>query len=314
MAADGTGSASRLHEILLDQGLDFAIARSGAAAKPGGTIVVAPLHRGCTLPNAKLAVVAESDLTGRRRAHRTARPRRREGTTTFEDLKTGNYVVHHQHGVGHFEGMVKRTIGGVERDYLLVAYKGDDKLYVPSDQIDTIRQYIGGEAPTLHRIGGSDFAKAKGRVRSAVREIAQELVVLYQTRVNAEGHAFGIDTPWQREMEDAFPFEETPDQLTAIEDVKSDMERPTRWTGWSAATSASARPRSRCGRPSRRSRTASRSPCWRPTTLLAQQHGDTFAERFAGYPIRVEVLSPLPHGGPGQEGDRGPRATARSTS
>ena len=121
--------------------------------------------------------------------------------------------------------MVKRTIGGVERDYLLVAYKGGDKLYVPSDQIDTLRQYVGGEAPTLHRLGGSDFAKAKGKVRSAVREIAQELVVLYQTRVNAEGHAFGIDTPWQREMEDAFPFVETPDQRTAIDDIKSDMER-----------------------------------------------------------------------------------------
>ena len=122
--------------------------------------------------------------------------------------------------------MVKRTIGGVERDYLLVAYKGDDKLYVPSDQIDVLRQYVGGEAPTLHRLGGSDFAKAKSRVRSAVREIAQELVVLYQKRVNAEGYAFGQDTPWQHEMEDAFPFVETPDQRVAITDVKADMERP----------------------------------------------------------------------------------------
>src|SRR5690606_38128698 len=137
-------------------------------------IAVAPLHRGCNLPNAKVTIVAESDLTGRRRAHRKARTRSREGTTTFEDLHAGNYVVHHQHGVGKYEGMVKRTIGGVERDYLLVAYKGGDKLYVPSDQIDTLRQYVGGEAPTLHRLGGADFAKAKSRVRSAVREIRSE--------------------------------------------------------------------------------------------------------------------------------------------
>ena len=291
VAADGVGSASRLHEILLDQGLDFPIARSGAAAEPGGTIVVSPLHRGCTLPNAKLAVVAESDLTGRRRAHRTARPRRREGTTTFEDLKTGNYVVHHQHGVGHYEGMVKRTIGGIERDYLLVAYKGGDKLYVPSDQIDTLRQYVGGEAPTLHRLGGSDFAKAKGRVRSAVREIAQELVVLYQTRVNAEGHAFGIDTPWQREMEDAFPFVETPDQRTAIDDIKGDMERPFPMDRLVCGDVGFGKTEVAIRAAFKAIQEGKQVAVLAPTTLLVSQHGNTFADRFAGYPIRVEVLS-----------------------
>ena len=130
-----------------------------------------------TLSAAKLAIVAESDLTGRRRAHRRPRARRRDGVGVFEDLKPGMYVVHFHHGVGRYEGMVKRSIGGIERDYLLLAYKGNDKLYVPSDQIDTLRQYVGGEAPTLHRLGGSDFAKAKSRVRSAVAEIAQGLTI-----------------------------------------------------------------------------------------------------------------------------------------
>ena len=130
---------------------------------------MAPLERGVSLPNVKLAVVAESDVTGRRRAHRQARPRKRESAGFFEDLKPGDYVVHYQHGVGQYEGMVKRTIGGVERDYLLLAYRGGDKLYVPSDQIDAIRHYTGGETPTLHRLGGSDFAKAKARVRSAAQ-------------------------------------------------------------------------------------------------------------------------------------------------
>ena len=291
VAADGTGSASRLHQILLDQGLDFPLARDGARTQAGGAIVVAALHRGCTLTNAKVAVVAESDLTGRRRAHRKARPRRREGTTTFEDLKTGNYVVHHQHGVGHYEGMVKRTIGGVERDYLLVAYKGGDKLYVPSDQIDTLRQYVGGEAPTLHRLGGSDFAKAKGRVRSAVREIAQELVVLYQTRVNAEGHAFGIDTPWQREMEEAFPFVETPDQRTAIDDVKSDMERPFPMDRLVCGDVGFGKTEVAIRAAFKAIQEGKQVAVLAPTTLLASQHGNTFADRFAGYPIRVEVLS-----------------------
>ena len=292
VAADGDGSAGRLREILLERGLDFPIvAADVASAKPGGTIVTAPLHRGCNLPNAKVTIVAESDLTGRRRAHRKARTRKREGTTTFEDLKTGNYVVHHMHGVGKYEGMVKRSIGGVERDYLLVAYKGGDKLYVPSDQIDTLRQYVGGEAPTLHRLGGSDFAKAKGKVKSAVREIAQELVVLYQTRVNAEGYAFGMDTPWQTEMEDAFPFVETPDQRTAIADIKSDMERPFPMDRLVCGDVGFGKTEIAIRAAFKAIQDGKQVAVLAPTTLLATQHGNTFADRFAGYPIRVEVLS-----------------------
>ncbi|MEM9041308.1 MAG: transcription-repair coupling factor [Actinomycetota bacterium] len=293
VAADGAGSAKRLHDLLLDQGLDFPVATDPGASltSPGGTIVVAPLARGCTLPNAKLAIVAEPDLTGRRRAHRRARKRPRQGTTTFEDLKPGNYVVHHQHGVGHYEGMVKRAIGGVERDYLLVAYKGGDKLYVPSDQIDTLRQYVGGEAPTLHRLGGSDFAKSKSRVKSAVREIAQELVVLYQKRVNAEGHAFAVDTPWQREMEEAFPYVETPDQREAIVSVKEDMERSFPMDRLICGDVGFGKTEVAIRAAFKAIQDGKQVAVLAPTTLLATQHGNTFADRFAGYPIRVEVLS-----------------------
>ncbi len=292
VAADGTGSASRLHEILLEHGLDFPIVdgRTGFD-RPGGRIVVAPLHRGCALPAARVAIVAEPDLTGRRRAHRKARTRSRQGTTTFEDLKPGNYVVHHVHGVGHYEGMVKRTIGGIERDYLLVAYKGGDKLYVPSDQIDTLRQYSGGESPTLHRLGGSDFAKSKSRVRSAVREIAQELVVLYQKRVNAEGHPFGRDTPWQHEMEEAFPFVETPDQRRAIHDVKADMERAYPMDRLICGDVGFGKTEVAIRAAFKAIQDGKQVAVLAPTTLLASQHGNTFADRFAGYPIRVEVLS-----------------------
>ncbi len=293
VAADGDSSAERLASLLRDNGLDLPIHRddSGDLTKPGGHIVTAPLHMGVTLPAAKLAIVAESDLTGRRRAHRRPRVRKRDSTAFFEDLKAGSYVVHVQHGVGRYEGMVKRTIGGVERDYLLVGYKGDDKLYVPSDQIDVLRQYVGGEAPTLHRLGGSDFAKAKARVRSAVREVAQELVVLYQKRVNAEGYAFGQDTPWQHEMEEAFPFVETPDQRVAITDVKADMERAYPMDRLVCGDVGFGKTEVAIRAAFKAIQDGKQVAVLAPTTLLATQHGNTFADRFAGYPIRVETLS-----------------------
>ena len=292
VAADGDGSAQRMSSLLLDRGLSFAMVGPEAKLnKPGGFIVTSPLHRGCSVPAAKLAVVAEADLTGRRRAHRKARPRKRQGTGLFEDLKPGNYVVHYQHGVGQYEGMVKRTIGGTERDYLLLKYKGGDKLYVPSDQIDALRQYVGGETPVLHRLGGSDFAKAKSKVRSAVREIAQELVVLYQKRVNATGHAFGMDTPWQHEMEQAFPFVETPDQRKAIDDIKVDMERAFPMDRLVCGDVGFGKTEVAIRAAFKAIQDGKQVAVLAPTTLLATQHGNTFADRFAGYPIRIEVLS-----------------------
>jgi transcription-repair coupling factor (superfamily II helicase) len=243
------------------------------------------------VPGAKIAVVAEADLTGRRRTHRQPRPRKRQSLAFFEDLKPGNYVVHYQHGVGQYEGMVKRTIGGIERDYLLLAYKGGDKLYVPSDQIDALRQYVGGETPTLHRLGGADFAKAKAKVRSAVREIAQELVVLYQKRVNASGHAFAQDTPWQSQLEEAFPYAETPDQRKAIDDVKVDMERPYPMDRLLCGDVGFGKTEVAIRAAFKAIQDGKQVAVLAPTTLLATQHGNTFADRFAGFPIRVEVLS-----------------------
>ena len=296
VTADTEASAERLANVLRDNGLDLPVLAGGipdesSLPRRGGMIVVAPLHRGCTLPGAKLAIVAESDLTGRRRTSRQARPRKRQAAGFFEDLKPGDFIVHYQHGVGRYEGMVKRTIGGIERDYLLLAYKGNDRLYVPSDQIDAVRQYVGGEAPSLHRMGGSDFAKAKARVRSAVREIAQELVLLYQRRVHADGHTFAPDTPWQHEMEDSFPFVETPDQLKAIDDVKADMESSHPMDRLVCGDVGFGKTEVAVRAAFKAIQDGKQVAVLVPTTLLAQQHGSTFADRFAGYPIRVEVLS-----------------------
>ena len=226
VCAEGRGTADRMLRSFADAGLAVVDASDAAAAddlaRPGIRLTIAPLERGFIIPSIRLAVLAESDVTGRRRAHRRARPRARTSEGFFDDLKPGDYVVHHQHGVARYGGMVKRAIGGAERDYLLLEYRGGDKLYVPSDQVDAVRHYTGGESPALHRLGGTDWDKTKARVRKVVREIAQELVVLYRRRVTASGHAFPSDTPWQREMEDAFPYTETPDQAKAIVEVKED--------------------------------------------------------------------------------------------
>jgi transcription-repair coupling factor (superfamily II helicase) len=187
--------------------------------------------------------------------------------------------------------MVKRSIGGVERDYLLLEYKGGDKLYVPTDQVHTVRRYTGGETPTLHRMGGADFEKSKARVRSAVREIAQELVVLYRTRLASPGRAFAPDTPWQREVEDAFPFEETPDQQRAIDEVKVDMERPVPMDRLVCGDVGFGKTEIAVRAAFKAVQDGTQVAILVPTTLLADQHGQTFSERFADYPVRVEVLS-----------------------
>jgi transcription-repair coupling factor (superfamily II helicase) len=292
VAADGAGSGTRLAQLLGDAGIDLPFVDGDVdLTRPGGRIVTAPLHAGVVLPQVKVAVLAESDVTGRRRAHRTPRPRRREAASVFEDLKPGDYVVHYHHGVGRYGGMVQRSIGGVERDYLLLEYKSGDRLYVPSDQIDAVRHYVGGETPTLHRLGGADFERAKGRVRAAVREIAQELVVLYQTRVHAEGHAFPPDTPWQKELEDGFPYVETPDQLKAIVDVKADMESPHPMDRLLCGDVGFGKTEVAIRAAFKAVQDGKQVAVLVPTTLLAQQHYQTFSDRFANYPVRVEVLS-----------------------
>ncbi len=182
-------------------------------------------------------------------------------------------------------------MGGAERDYLLLEYKGDDKLYVPSEQIESVRLYSGGDAPALNKMGGSDFARSKSKVRSAVSEIAQELVVLYQQRHNATGHAFDPDTPWQNEMEAAFPFQETPDQLTATADVKADMEADTPMDRLVCGDVGFGKTEVAVRAAFKAIQSGKQVAVLVPTTLLAQQHFSTFGERFESYPLRVEVLS-----------------------
>ena len=297
VAADGEGSVDQLGRRLLEAEVeavrpDLQSVDSGDGAIPlGASLVVAPVERGFVLPASRLALITESELTGRRRTRRRTRPRRRSAVRVFEDLSPGDYVVHEHHGVARFAGLTSRSMGGVERDYLLLEYRGDDRLYLPTDQIDAIRPHTGGEVPTLSRMGGSDWQKTRARVRSEVAEIAQELVVLYQQRVTATGHAFAEDTPWQRELEQAFPFQETPDQLRAVEDVKADMERPVPMDRLVCGDVGFGKTEVAVRAVFKAVQDERQAAVLVPTTLLAQQHGQTFRDRFSPYPVRVEVLS-----------------------
>lgn len=294
VAASLPETASRLEQNLRTLGLPFPIEERapGEGAAPGGSIVVAELTRGFVLPEAELALVAESDVTGRRSgAHRRRVASRRSQAGGPLDLAEGDLVVHDLHGIGRFQGMVERKLLGIHREYLVIEYSKGDKLYVPSDQVDMVSRYIGGEAPRLNRLGSAEWSKTKSRVRRRVREVAKELVKLYSERLRVKGFAFGSDTPWQRELEDSFPYEETPDQLRAIDEVKDDME------------SASPMDRLVCGdvgygkteiavRAAFKAVAAGKQVAVLvPTTILAQQHHSTFVERFRPFPMRVEMLS-----------------------
>ena len=285
--------AGRGYRVLLGAPGGAAARLSGLLAEHGASVetVETALGRGAVLEGIKLALLSETDVTGRRRAHRPPRARSRDQRRFLADLVPGAFVVHQHHGVARFEGMVRRAVGGHDREYLLLAYRGRDRLYVPSDQITSIRHYTGGEAPTLSRMGGSDWAATKNRVRRAVAEVAQELVVLYQKRMTTAGHAFDPDTPWQRELEDSFEYQETRDQQQAIDEVKRDMERPVPMDRLLVGDVGFGKTEIAVRAAFKAVQSGRQVAVLVPTTLLAQQHTQTFRDRYGPFPVRVETLS-----------------------
>jgi transcription-repair coupling factor (superfamily II helicase) len=267
-----------------------------AAARADGGLAFAHanLREGFVAPSFGLAVIPEHRLYRRRQAQQAGPSLGRRGALrSFADLRTGDIVVHEAHGIARFAGFDTRTVSGVTRDYLYLEYQGDDRVYVPTDQLSRISRYVGagGDHPPLSKLGGTRWDTMKARARHAAQELAGELLQLYAERRRRAGHAFGPDGDWQREFEQRFQYTETPDQRDAIEAVKGDMEAP--------------RPMDRliCGdvgygktevalRAAFKAAADGRQVLMLvPTTILAQQHFGTFSERLADYPFTIEHIS-----------------------
>jgi transcription-repair coupling factor (superfamily II helicase) len=284
--AEGRGSLERAGEVLATYGLQQGEFATAIAEVPEGFwFEPEPGHP-------TLAVVTEEDMFGGRRHTREApRLSQRRSDAVAVELTPGDLAVHSVHGVGRYVGMVRRAVAGAERDYLLLEYAGGDRLYVPSDQVGVVAKYVGGEAPRLHRLGSSDWVKAKGRVRRAVRDMAGDLIRLYSARLSAPGYAFGPDTPWQRELEEAFPFEETRDQMAAIDEVKQDMEQPKPMDRLICGDVGYGKTEIAVRAAFKAVKDGKQVAVLVPTTLLAEQHFVTFSERYASFPVKVAMLS-----------------------
>lgn len=311
MVVPGHGTVARILERLSEAEVPATAAQAGSEPADGlVSVYEAVLHAGFALTggadgaSGDLVVVSETDLTGNRLGS-TARPKARHSKRRNQvdplALKAGDLVVHDQHGIGRFVEMVERQVrggdGSSRREYLVIEYApgkrgaAGDRLYVPMESLGQLSRYVGGEAPTLSKMGGADWQNTKRKARKAVREIATELVQLYAKRQSAPGRAFGPDTPWQREMEDAFPFTETVDQLSAIEEVKGDMEKSAPMDRVVVGDVGYGKTEVAVRAAFKAVQDGTQVAVLVPTTLLAQQHLATFTERMTGFPVTIKGLS-----------------------
>ena len=298
----GHGPAVRLGEVLREHGIAAPVV--DAVGDHDIAITESPLRDGFVSPELGVALLGEWDLFGPRHSRASRRlPSKRTAQATVLDLTPGDPIVHAVHGVGIYRGITTRQLHGpisavggqaagrLTRDYVVVQYAAGDRLFVPSDNVDALAPFIGGEEPRVMRMGGVDWERAKTKVRRAVREMAGELLRLYQARMHAPGHAFSPDTAWQSELEQTFPHTETPDQLAAIDEVKQDMEAPVPMDRLICGDVGYGKTEIAVRAAAKAVFDGKQVAVLVPTTLLAQQHGETFTERFSGFPVRVETLS-----------------------
>ncbi|MCL5986336.1 MAG: transcription-repair coupling factor [Actinobacteria bacterium] len=282
--ADTRGKTQRLTELIVE--LDL--------AESNVSVLVSLLRRGFVLPELDISLYTEYELFGFKvKTKKIRQTRDAVPISALSDIWPGDYVVHINHGIGIFDSVVRQEVDGVLRDFFLIRYAEDDKLFVPTNQLSMLQAYIGDREPTIHRLGSARWDQIKSRVKNSVKKLAFDLLELYAIRERVDGYAFGADSIWQRELEQSFPYEETPDQMRAISDVKSDMERP--------------RPMDRlvCGDVGYGKTEVAIRAAFKaidggkqvlmlvPTTILAEQHLNTFSDRFAPFPINIAVMSRL---------------------
>ncbi|MDR0482273.1 MAG: transcription-repair coupling factor [Cellulomonadaceae bacterium] len=306
LTTEGPGQATRIVEQLMAAHCPAVVVPNLTGPPQPHVVSVLPalVGQGFVAPNLNLAVFSEQDLTGRAgqgtRDMRTL-PSRRRNTVDPLQLKGGDYIVHDQHGVGRFVEMTQRTMGvppnAAVREYLVVEYAASkrghpaDRLYIPMEQLDQVTKYVGGESPTLSKMGGADWKNTRAKARKHVREIATELIRLYGARMATTGYAFSPDTPWQRELEDQFIHVETPDQLSTMDEVKADMEKPTPMDRLICGDVGYGKTEIAIRAAFKAVQDGKQVAVLVPTTLLVQQHYETFTDRFSGFPVNVAPLS-----------------------
>ena len=297
----GHGPAQRLVEVLAENDVPARLAVDGTPPAAAGvvTVTTAPLASGFVDTVHGIILLTADDLTGQKSSTRDMRqmPARRKRQIDPLELTPGDHVVHEQHGVGRFVEMKQREIAGATREYLVIEYGASkrgappDRLYVPADALDQVTRYVGGEQPSLDRLGGGDWTKRKNSARKAVREIAAELIKLYAARQATRGHAYGPDTPWQQELEDAFPFAETPDQLSTVEEVKADMRSVVPMDRLVCGDVGYGKTEIAVRAAFKAVQDGKQVAVLVPTTLLVTQHLSTFTERMSSFPVVLKGLS-----------------------
>lgn len=292
----GAARGERMRQSFEDEGIRTTFDEEGMHPPKAGECRIYPttLSGGFQYPGIKLAVIACGDVFGAKGAKVHKKKKQGSRIESFTDLSVGDYVVHETHGIGIYQGTKRLTSEGASRDYLLVQYLGSDKLYIPVDHLDRIQKYIGGgegTAPKLSRLGGKDWDKQKNKVRESLKELAFDLVKLYADRQKNKGYAFGKDTLWQQEFEENFPFQETPDQLQATEEIKADMERELPMDRLLCGDVGYGKTEVALRAAFKAVMDGKQVAILAPTTILAQQHYTTLMRRFEGFPVHADVLS-----------------------
>ena len=298
--ASGNGVLKRFSELLNGANLpNRFISDENLLSQEVINLLQSNLKHGFVSQEYKFVIITDKDVTGQRSSDKdlARMPSRRKKSIDPLQLKVGDFVVHEQHGVGRYLELINRSIAGVSREYLVIEYASSkrgqpaDKLFVPTDTLEQVTKYVGGEAPSLHRIGGSDWQSSKRKARKAIKQIAAELIRLYAARMSAPGFAFSPDSPWQKELEDSFAFVETIDQQATIDEVKRDMEKPNPMDRIVCGDVGYGKTEIAVRAAFKAVQDGKQVAILVPTTLLVQQHFNTFSTRYSGFPIKLAALS-----------------------